>query len=44
MRNKQWVKCPYCGKKLAKILPDALCKGVFVWCKSCKKEIEIKRP
>ena len=37
--------CPKCGRKmLARLVPDAKCKGVYVWCKACKTEIEIKCP
>ena len=39
---KEWYKCPYCQKKLVKYEKDAESKGVFLLCKKCKKEIEIK--
>lgn len=38
----KWYKCPYCNKKLVKYRKDANSKGVFLLCKNCKKEIEIK--
>jgi phage FluMu protein Com len=39
MSMLKWVLCPHCGKKLCKA--DA--KGILrLWCKSCKKEIEVK--
>lgn len=37
MQEKQ-IKCS-CGKMLAKITPDGKIK---LWCKKCKKEIEIE--
>lgn len=39
---KEWYKCPYCQKKLVKYEKDAESKGVFLLCKKCGKEIEIK--
>lgn len=39
---KKWFICPYCEKKLVKYEKDANAKGVFLLCKNCKKEIEIK--
>ena len=38
----KWYTCPYCNKKLAKYNKGANSKGVFLLCKNCKKEIEIK--
>jgi len=38
----KWYKCPYCNKKLIKYIKGANSKGVFLLCKNCKKEIEIK--
>lgn len=39
---KQWYVCPYCQKKLVLYEPNALCKSVYIKCKKCGKEIEIK--
>ena len=39
---QKWYKCPFCNKKLIKFNEDAKCKGVFLLCKKCKKEVEIK--
>lgn len=39
---KKWFLCPYCEKKLIKYEKDAKSKGVFLLCKKCGKEIEIK--
>ena len=37
-----WFRCPYCRKKIIKYKEDAFSKGIFLLCKNCKKEIEIK--
>jgi len=39
---KKWYECPYCKKKLLKFVKNAECNGVFLLCKKCGKEIEIK--
>lgn len=39
---KKWFLCPFCNKKLIKYDKDAECKGVFLLCKKCGKQIEIK--
>lgn len=40
---KKWYVCPYCQKKkIIKYERDAFCKGVFLVCKKCGKEVEIK--
>ena len=39
---KKWYVCPYCKKKLIRYGKDARSKGIFLLCKKCKKEIEIK--
>lgn len=39
---KKWYRCPSCDKKMIKYERDANSKGVFLLCKNCKKEIEIK--
>ncbi len=40
--KKEWFKCPVCGKKLVLYDNAANCKGVFIYCKKCRKDIEIK--
>ena len=42
--NKVWICCPNCGKKLFKIDKTSSCKNIYIWCKSCKKEIVVKEP
>lgn len=39
---KTWYKCPYCNKKLIKYEQGAYSKGIFLLCKKCGQEIEIK--
>ena len=39
---KKWFKCPFCNKKLAQYNENAKSIGVFLLCKNCKREIEIK--
>ena len=41
-KMKKWYRCPICKKKLIQYNKDAQAKGIFLLCKSCKKEIEIK--
>ena len=40
--SRKWFVCPYCGQKLALIAENAVCIGVFVRCKKCRVEVEIK--
>lgn len=40
--ERQWYVCPHCGQKLLLYDSMAVCSGVFVICKGCKKEVEIK--
>lgn len=35
--------CPHCGKKLFRIAPNSNYEHIFVWCKNCKKEIEVSK-
>lgn len=39
---EKWYVCPYCHKKLIRYGKGAKSEGVFLLCKKCKKEIEIK--
>lgn len=38
-----WVPCPACGRnhRLLKIRPDTEAKRLVVYCRSCKREIEL---
>lgn len=40
--ERKWYKCPVCGKNLLIITNTAKCSGVFIRCKNCKSDIEIK--
>lgn len=40
--KRQWYLCPYCGKRLLQYDQGAISKKVYIKCKNCKKEIEIK--
>lgn len=42
MTMKEWYRCPFCNKKLLKYEKDAQSKGVFLLCKNCGKQIEIR--
>lgn len=40
--ERKWYVCPHCGKSLVIYEDTAVCKGVFIRCKECRREIEIK--
>ena len=40
--ERKWYTCPYCGKKLVIYDNTARSSGVFILCKNCKNEIEIR--
>lgn len=40
--DKKYVFCPNCGKKLFRIGKDSIYNNIYVWCKTCRKEIFIK--
>ena len=43
MIKNGWYICPFCMKqRLAKVGRHAKCKGVSVWCKLCRKMVELK--
>ena len=37
----RYVFCDICGKKLFRITEDSEYKKIYIWCKTCKKEIEL---
>lgn len=41
--EKIYVNCPHCGKKLFKIIKESTYKKIFIWCKTCKREIEMNK-
>lgn len=42
MISERAIRCPKCGKLLAKAENGATCTGVYVWCSRCKKNVEVK--
>lgn len=40
--EKKWFTCPNCEKKLALYDDTSECKGVYIYCKVCKKDVELK--
>lgn len=40
--ERNWYECPYCGQKLLIYSSRARSEGIFILCKKCKKEVEIK--
>lgn len=41
MKEREDVRCPVCGKLLAKKDKDEKIYGIYLYCKVCKKEINI---
>ena len=41
--DKKYVVCPHCGKKLFRIEKDSCYNNIFVWCKTCRKEINVRK-
>ena len=39
--SKTWYTCPYCEKKLFKISSLSHATDITVYCKGCKREIDI---
>ena len=39
--NIEWILCPECGKKLLRA-DTSKTVTLYPWCKSCKKEVEVK--
>lgn len=40
--ERRWYCCPKCGTKLAIYDNTSKCTGVFVKCRTCRNEIEIR--
>lgn len=40
--ERKWYTCPHCGKSAALFDNTAHCAGVYVKCKECKREFEIR--
>lgn len=43
MNKEYYVLCPECGKKLFRVTNTSNYEHIFMWCKSCKKEIEFNK-
>ncbi|MBS6923147.1 MAG: hypothetical protein KH186_06375 [Lachnospiraceae bacterium] len=39
---RKWYYCPYCHTKIVVYDNAAKAEGVYIKCRTCKKEIEIK--
>lgn len=37
----KWHPCPECGQKLCRIDADSKAHKIYLWCKHCKKEVEV---
>lgn len=40
--KRSWYDCPKCGQHLLIYDDTAKCNGIYVKCKKCGKEVEIK--
>ena len=40
--RRDWYCCPYCGAKTMLYDNTARCNGVFLKCKRCRREFEVK--
>ena len=40
--ERKWYDCDKCGQHLLIYDDSAKCKGVFIKCKQCGKEVEIR--
>lgn len=40
-KRQVWHPCPLCNKKLCRIELGSTARKIYLWCKHCKKEIEI---
>lgn len=44
LSNSYWITCPVCGRKLALCAQGVKVSGVFVRCRKCHEEVELKTP
>lgn len=40
--ERKWYQCPKCGTKLLIYDNAAQSRGIYIKCKNCKNEIEVK--
>ena len=39
----KWYTCPVCHTKLLKVADNFIAKGIYIKCKKCKRQIEVKQ-
>ena len=39
----KWYICPICKNKLVKVADNFIAKGIYIKCKRCKNQIEVKQ-
>lgn len=40
--EKKWYHCPKCGQRILIYQNTAVCAGIFIKCKKCGNNIEVK--
>lgn len=40
--ERRWYYCPHCGQKIMVYDDTARCNGIYIACKKCRREIEVK--
>lgn len=40
--ERRWYRCPHCGQKILIYDDTTRCKGIYIPCKKCRREIEVK--
>ena len=40
--RREWYRCPHCGQKLLVYTDTAECSDLYMKCRKCRKEVEIK--
>lgn len=40
--KRKWFTCPHCGRRLVQYEEDGKSEKIYLKCKSCKNEVEIK--
>lgn len=43
MNKEYYVLCPKCKKKLFKVTEGSTYNDIFIWCKTCKREIKCSK-
>ena len=42
-KENNYQNCPNCGKKLFRVIDISEYENIFIWCKTCKKEIKVNK-